>query len=133
MQIILMAVIGILGGSQAWSFYKNYVKVKFAERKEKLKMEQEDKKNAHSFSSAERNEIKDMLSSQVEEYKKELTETKKELTGANSRITELEVKYATIRERLLRYTLHTRGKKEREKNSDGGYDDHDHDHEDFDH
>lgn len=109
MQMILMAVITILGGTQAWGFYKNYIKVKFAERKEKMKMEMESKKHAHSFSNAERNEIKEMLSSQVDEYKTSLVETREELKKAEVRIKDLEVKYATIRERLLRYTLHSRG------------------------
>ena len=125
MQVILMALIGILGGKQVWDVINNKMTINAEAKKAEIALEMENSKNKHEFTNSERDEIKEMLKSQIDELKAELQETKEEFKNAESRLGELEVnygkievKYNGIRKRLLSYTQHTRGGSKREDEDD---------------
>lgn len=125
MQVILMALIGILGGKQVWDVIAKKMAINAEAKKAEMEMEMEKAKNRHEFTNSERDEIKEMLKAQIDEYKEQLAElkesnekTNKELSELKEQYGRLEEKYNAIRKRLLGYTQHTRGGNSKKPNSD---------------
>jgi predicted nuclease with TOPRIM domain len=126
MQVILMALIGILGGKQVWDVINKKMALNAEEKKAEMAMEMEKSKNKHEFTNSERDEIKEMLKAQIEEYKLQLSELKDsseklrdEFSDLEVRYGRLEEKYNSIRKRLLGYTQHTRGGRHKDDNDNG--------------
>jgi uncharacterized coiled-coil DUF342 family protein len=116
MQVILMALIGILGGKQVWDVVNKKMALNAEAKKAEMAMEMEKAKNKHEFTNSERDEIKEMLKAQIDEYKEQLIllkesndKTNKELNELREQYGRLEEKYNSIRKRLLGYTQHSRG------------------------
>jgi uncharacterized membrane protein len=118
LQVLLMAVIGILGGKQFWDYLQKRQAIKAEKEKAMIDVEM-DRKEAHrKLSTEERNEVKEMLNAQLQEAKDELKEAKEELKKATDEIGQLKIEmarlegnYNNVRQRLLGYAQHSRGKK----------------------
>ena len=98
-QIILITIISALVGKEGLAWYKQWSKNKSQQKQESIKHQTQSTGNVQSI-----------LTQQIEDTKTELIECRI-LNKSNTRITELEIKLATMRERLLGYTLHSRGAK----------------------
>ena len=113
-----MALIGILGGKQVWDVINKKMTINAEAKKAEIAMEMERAKNKHEFTNSERDEIKEMLKAQIDEYKEQLNKlkdsndkTNKDLSELREQYGRLEEKYNAIRKRLLNYTQHSRGGK----------------------
>lgn len=114
-EAILLGIVGILGGKHIWDVIKKKMTLKAEKDKVEMEMEMAQKKGVIEMNVVGQDEIKELLNTQIEELKNDLRVVKEQYENAVHKITELEIKLATLKERYAEKTiLHSRGNKKKD-------------------